>query len=88
MQISIAIHERNILKIAAQDEAGKRAISGSFETGDDFLHIDSSGDGQNLDLVIVRKKDELTNLIPQFLIGTADSRRLEVSGFAIIENQR
>ena len=88
MQISIAIHERNILKISAQDEAGKRAISGSFVAGDEFLHIENSGDGQNLDLLIVRKESRLINLIPHFLNGEAHSRRLEVNGFAIVENQR
>lgn len=88
MQISIAIHERNILKISAQDEAGKRAISGSFEAGDEFIHIENSGDGQNLDLVIVRKESHLINLIPHFLNGEANSRGVEVNGFAIVENQR
>lgn len=88
IQISIAIHERNLLKISAQDEAGKRAISGDFEAGDEFIHIENSGDGQNLDLVIVRKEGQLINLIPHFLNDEASSRALEVNGFAIVENQR
>jgi hypothetical protein len=88
MQISIAVHGRDTLRISAQDEASKKAISGSFENGDEFMHIDSSGDGQNLDLLIVRKEGRLINLIPHFLNGEAHSRRVEVNGFAIVENQR
>ena len=88
MQISVAVHERNILRISAQDEASRRAISGSFEPGDEFIHIDSSGDGQNLDLVVIRKEGRLINLIPHFAGGAANAKGIEVSGFAIVENQR
>jgi hypothetical protein len=88
MQISIAVHARNNLKITAQDEASKRAIQGTFEAGDEFMHIDSSGDGQNLDLLIVRKKSELVNLLPSFLGGEKGPHQLGVQGFAVIENQR
>ena len=88
MQISIAVHDRNIQRISAQDEASKRAISGSFEYGDEFVHIESSGDGQNLDLVIVRKENNLTDLIPNFLDGVSSAKSIEVEGFAVVENQR
>ena len=88
MQISIAVHDRNIQKISAQDEASKRAISGSFEYGDEFVHIESSGDGQNLDLVIVRKVKNLTDLIPDFLSGVSSAKSIDVEGFAVVENQR
>lgn len=88
MQISIAVHDRNIQRISAQDEASKRAISGSFEYGDEFVHIESSGDGQNLDLVIVRKEKDLTDLIPNFLNGVSSTKSIAVDGFAVVENQR
>ena len=88
MQISIAVHARNNLKITAQDEASKRAIQGTFEAGDQFMHIDSSGDGQNLDLLIVRKESGLVNLLPSFLGGENGSYQLGVEAFAVIENQR
>lgn len=88
MQISIAVHARNNLKITAQDEASRRAIQGTFEASDEFMHIDSSGDGQNLDLLIVRKESGLVNLLPSFLGGDRGSYRLEVQGLAVIENQR
>jgi hypothetical protein len=88
MQVSIAVHARNNLKITAQDEASTRAILGDFKDGDEFLHIDESGDNQNLDLLIVRKESELIEVLPYFLRGGRDSRQLEVQGFAVIENQR
>jgi hypothetical protein len=88
MQISIAVHDRNIQKISAQDEASKRAISGSFEFGDEFMHIDSSGDGQNLDLIIVRKESTLIDLVPNLLSGVSSSKTISVDGFAVVENQR
>jgi hypothetical protein len=88
MQISIAVHDRNIQKISAQDQASKSAISGSFEYGDEFVHIDSSGDGQNLELVIVRRESSLIDIIPSFLSGTTNSKAISVDGFAVVENQR
>lgn len=87
MQISIAVHDRNIQKISAQDEASKRAISGSFEYGDEFVHIESSGDGQSLDLVIVRKEKNLIDLIPKFITGVSSAKSIAVEGFAVVENQ-
>jgi hypothetical protein len=88
MQISIAVHQRNIVKISVQDEASKRAISGSFEYGDEFMHIDSSGDNQNLDLVIVRRESRFIDLVSHFLEVGGNAGVLKVNGFAVIENQR
>ncbi|CAN2176482.1 hypothetical protein MCEMRE196_00219 [Candidatus Nanopelagicaceae bacterium] len=88
MQISIAVHDRNIQRIHAQDEASKRAISGSFNYGDEFVHIENSGDGQNLDLIVVRKEKSLIDLIPTVLGGVLQSKSIEVDGFAVVESQR
>lgn len=80
-QISIAIHARNTAKISAQDGASKRAISGQFLDSDTFLHIYSPDRHQNLDLVITRKASR----VPQIFL---EPKKVEVSGIAIIENQR
>lgn len=88
MQLSIAVHSRNIEKMKSQNEASVRAISGEFHDGDEFVHIGSSGDGQNLDLVITRREFNLQDLIPEFLGGASSHRSVDVSGIAIVENQR
>lgn len=88
MQISVAAHVRNLAKITAQDEASKRAISGEFASDDQFIHIDTSGDGQNLDLLIVRRESGLVDLVPKFLGQVSSGRSIDVEGFAVIENQR
>ncbi len=88
MQIAIATHARNVQAMSAQGDASKRAISGSFQSGDEFIHIDSSGDGQNLDLLIVRRNQSLVDLLPTFLAGASGNREIDISGFAVVENQR
>lgn len=88
MQISIAIHARNVGRIEVQNSASVRAISGDFEDGDDFIHIDSGGDGQNLDLLITHSQSSVQNLIPGFLQGLASGREVGVQGIAIVENTR
>ena len=88
MQIATAAHTRNVEKIDAQNSASTRAISGEFESGDEFIHIDSSGDGQNLDLLITRRRSSLTDLLPGFLGGGSSGREVTVDGMAIVENQR
>lgn len=87
-QIAAATHLRNSQRITAQDEATKRAISGEFEAGDEFIHIDSSGDGQNLDLLITHRSRSITDLIPGFLSGVSSARTFDLYGFAVVENQR
>ena len=87
-QIATAAHFRNSERISAQDEAITRAIAGEFEVGDEFIHIDSSGDGQNLDLLITHSERNLQNLIPGFLQGVSSGRKVEVTGVAIVENTR
>ncbi len=88
MQISLAIHSRNIGRIEAQNSASVRAISGEFESGDSFIHIESSGDNQNLDLLITRKETTFLNLLPGFLTGSSSTREVDVGGIAVIENSR
>jgi hypothetical protein len=88
MQIATAAHFRNSERITAQDEATRRGIYGNFAPDDEFIHIDSSGDGQNLDLVVTNHSHLLTNLIPGFLAGVSGGRAIDVYGVAIVENQR
>ena len=88
MQLSLAIHGRNIERMLSQNEASVRAISGAFDSSDEFLHIDSSGDGQNLDLLVTSRKTKLQDLLPSFLGGSSSNRTIDVSGIAIVENQR
>jgi hypothetical protein len=86
-QIASTTHLRNISRVTAQDSASQRGISGAFLPSDEFVHIDSSGDGQNLDLVVTRERRE----VPWFLPGSsqiAQPGQLEVSGIAMVENQR
>ena len=80
-QISVAIHTRNMTKISTQDYAGKRAISGEFLTSDSFLHIYSPDQHQNLDLVITHKRTRVPKILES-------QREVDVSGIAIVENQR
>lgn len=88
MQLSLTIHGRNIERMHSQNEASMRAISGEFDGTDEFLHIDSSGDGQNLDLLIARHQAHVQDLLPGFLGGSSADRTIDLSGIAIVENQR
>ena len=88
IQISYAAHARNVERVAVQDGASKRAISGTFNDSDQFIHIESSGDGQNLDLLVASNSVGLQDLLPGFLGGVSSERRVEISGFAVVENLR
>lgn len=88
MQLATIAHQRNILSAKVQDDASVRAISGEFKSGDEFVHIESSGDGQNFDLIITRGEAGLLNRLPFFLSGQTSKRVIEVQGFAVIENRR
>lgn len=87
-QIATAAHFRNSERITAQDEASTRAISGEFAEGDEFVHIDSSGDGQNLDLLITHRARSIPDLVPGFLGGASGGRAVGLYGLALVENQR
>ncbi len=87
-QLSIAVHGRNMEKVSAQDEASSRAISGEFSESDTFLHINSPDPNQNLDLVISYRSRSLPRLLPGVTNSSGSEMRTEVSGIALIENQR
>jgi hypothetical protein len=88
MQISLAIHARNVGRVEAQNSASVRAISGEFEPSDRFIHIESSGDGQNLDLLITRREATVLSLLPGFVTGSSSTREVDVGGVAVVENSR
>ena len=87
-QLTISIHTRNLAKISAQDGASTRAISGEFQDSDTFLHIYSPDPNQNLDLVISHEERNLPVLIPGLSGVMGRDARVDVSGIAIVENQR
>ena len=88
MQISLATHSRNVERMNVQDEASVRAISGDFQERDRFIQIRSSGDGQNLDLLITHREIGIQNLLPGFLSQVTSGREVSVDGIAIVENSR
>ena len=88
LQLTTAIHGRNMEKIAAQDEASSRAISGDFKDSDTYLHIYSPDPNQNLDLVISHRKKVLPALVPGLSHLMGSDITADVSGIAIVENQR
>lgn len=88
IQLTTAVHARNIASMSAQADATRRAISGEFMSGDQFIHIDTSGDGQNLDLLLTSRRMSLVDLLPGFLSGQSSKREIDLHGLAIIENQR
>ena len=85
-QLALTAHSRNIESNYAQNDASVRGISGDFTNGDRFLHLESSGDGQNLDLLITERKKSLLSLIPTFSL--LEGRFISVYGIAIVENRR
>jgi hypothetical protein len=76
------------MRADVQRAATTKAISGDFEVGDEFIHIDTSGDGQNLDLLVTQQRMKLDDLLPGFLAGYTSQRELYLHGLAIVENQR
>ena len=88
LQLATAVHARNTTVMDAQADATTRAISGEFVSGDQFVHIDLSGDGQNLDLLVTSRRMSLADLLPGFLSGQSSKREINLHGLAIIENQR
>ena len=87
-QLVIAVQSRNMEKVHAQDGASRGALTGTFTSDDSFIHINSSDPNQNLDMVITRKKRLLAQLVPGLSTLLGRSPATEVSGIAIIENQR
>lgn len=88
MQIAVTSHLRNVEKIHVQDSASTRAITGRFHDSDRFIHIESSGDGQNLDLLIAHQERSIPLLIPTLSEILGRSPQIAVDGLAIVENRR
>jgi hypothetical protein len=74
--------------MGAQDIASKGALSGDFSPNDSFVHITSPDPNQNLDLVISRKERSVTAVIPGLASIFGHVPVTDVSGIAVIENQR
>ena len=87
-QLAYVAHARNVARNEIQNQASVRAISGNFGVGDRLIHIDSSGDGQNLDLFVAEKSGSLFNFLPNLLGFAASQRGVAVDGIAIVENSR
>ncbi len=87
-QLTVVIQGRNMEKISAQDEASVRAISGEFKDSDTYLHIYSPDPNQNLDLVISHRRKSLPSLVPGISRLIGSDLQADVSGIAIVENQR
>ena len=87
-QLTIAIHGRNLAKISAQDGASRRAISSNFQESDSFIPIDSPDSNHNLELVVSHQQGILPVLIPGLRQILGREPAINVSGLALIENQR
>lgn len=88
MQLAITSHLRNMERVQIQASISERAISGKFLVGDEFIHIDASGDGQNLDLLVAHQSHDIPHLVPGISGLLQHQLATEVDGLAIIENQR
>ena len=86
-QLAISVHFRNIERAIAQDAATTRAISGEFDSGDEFMHIDSGG-GQGLDLLVTNREREIPQLVPKYFNLDPIRTTIDINGLAVIENQR
>ncbi len=80
-QINVAIHARNFEKVVVQDQASQRALTGEFEETDQFFSIYSPDPNQNLDLVVTSRDRKLPRVF-------GDEYQVQVTGIAIVENQR
>ncbi len=88
MQLAISSHSRNMEKLLQQSSVSQRAISGDFIEGDEFIHIESSGDDQQLDLLVSRRVRPLPALLPSLEKILQREPTLLVEGVAVIENRR
>ena len=87
-QMAYVAHARNVARNEIQNQVSVRAISGKFGAGDRLIHIDSSGDGQNLNLLVAEKSGSLLNFLPNLMGISASQRSVGVDGIAIVENSR
>lgn len=88
MQLTTSAHMRNLEKANLQDVVSKRAISGLFSETDEYIHIASNGDSQNLDLLVSHSSHPLPILVPGLdqILGRVPE--INVDGIAVIENAR
>jgi hypothetical protein len=87
-QLALAIHGRNMEQLQVQNQASNGAISGEFSSTDTYLKIYSPDAEQDLDLVISTRSRGLASLLPGLSEIVGREPRIEVSGLAIVENQR
>jgi hypothetical protein len=87
-QMAYVAHARNVARNEIQNQVSVRAISGKFGVDDRLIHIDSSGDSQNLDLLVAEKSGTLLNFLPNLLGISVNQRVISVNGIAIVENSR
>lgn len=87
-QLALAIHGRNMEQLQVQSDASNGAISGDFSPTDTYLKIYSPDPEQDLDLVIATRNRGLASLLPGLAEIVGRQPRIEVSGIAIVENQR
>ncbi len=87
-QMAYVAHARNVARNEIQNQASVRAISGKLLGDNQVIHIDSSGDGQNLDLLVTKKSGSLLNFLPNLMGISANQRVVGVNGIAIVENSR
>jgi hypothetical protein len=88
MQLAVSSHSRNMEKLLQQSSVSERAISGDFIEGDEFIHIESSGDDQELNLIIGKRERPLVSLLPSLEEILQRRPILLVEGVAVIENRR
>ena len=72
----------------AQDVSSREALEGKFSLGDSFIHIDSPDPNQNLDVVITRKRKPMIGVFPVLPKVLGREPFTDVSGIAVVENQR
>ena len=87
-QIVITVHGRNMEKMFAQNTASVNAITGQFAESDTYLHIYSPDPNQNLDLVVSHREKEVIQIVPGLSKIFGHSPKSDVSGIALVENQR
>jgi hypothetical protein len=87
-QLAYVAHARNLARTDIQNQASIRAISGKQSQSDRLIHIDSSGDGQNLELLVTKKSGSLLNFLPDLPGISSSEKGLGVNGIAILESTR
>ena len=87
-QMAYVSHARNTARSEIQNEVSVRAIAGEIYTDDRIIPIESSGEGQNLELLVSTKSGSLINFLPNLIDVSGGVRGFELSGMAIVENSR